>query len=156
MAAMKTLPQILERFGLAFVGFAFLAPGSFAQGEGGKVKITETRIEIHPGTKLSTDDQKALSDVLKKFDKSLYKMEEYKNGKVTKTDGKLNDMHIDKALVSELASAKAHGLTVNTTQIVNTFKTWQQPPPAGMALTPAKEKELVRQVAPIVEKYSKK
>ena len=94
--------------------------------------------------------------MLKKFNKSLYRIEEYKNGKLAKADGKLSDVHIDKTLASELASAKAHGLTVSTTQVVNTVKTWQQPPPTGgMALTAAKEKDLIQQVKPIVEKYSK-
>ena len=127
------------------------------QEQSGKVKITETRIEIHPGAKISESDQKALDDVLKNYDKSLYKIETYTDGKLVKVKGKLSDLLIDKALASEVASAKAHGMTSSTAQLGNTYKTRYTPtPPASRAFTVEKERELVQAVKPILEKYTNK
>jgi len=84
----------------------------------GKVEIKDDFIVVHPGTKLSRADAQALNDVLKKYDKSLYKIQIYKNGKVTKTLGTLNDMYIDQRAVADLAQAKTSGQSERAIQLI--------------------------------------
>jgi len=96
---------------------AFAATG-LAQGKPGKVEIKNDFIVVHPGTKLSRADAQALNDVLKKYDKALYKIQIYKNGKVTKTLGTLNDMYIDQKAVADLAQAKTSGQSERAIQLI--------------------------------------
>jgi hypothetical protein len=84
----------------------------------GKVEMKDDFIVVHPGTKLSRADTQALNDVLKKYDKSLYKIQIYKNGKVTKTLGTLNDMYIDQRAVADLAEAKTSGQSERAIQLI--------------------------------------
>jgi hypothetical protein len=158
---MKILPQI-KCLAPTLVGFALSSSFAFAQEQSGKVKITDTRVEIHPGSQLSQSDIDAIDAKLKKFDKSLYRtfyrIDTYQNGKLTKSQGNLSEQHLDKMLAAEVKSARARGFTVRTQQVVNTSstsKSQQPPPPTGpIAFTPQKEKEVVKQVAPILKKYS--
>ena len=107
----------------------------------------DTRIEIHPGTTITESDQKALNEVLKKYDTSLYKIETLTDGKVT-SQGKLKDKYIDTTLAAEVKQAKAAGTTVNMQQTVD-HKT-------DAPVDEAKAKELISALKPILEKYSKK
>jgi hypothetical protein len=90
----------------------------FAQGKSGKVEIKDDFIVVHPGTKLSKADAKALNDVLRKYDKSLYKIEVYKDGKVTRTLGTMSDMQIDQKTVADLAQAKSSGQSERAIQLI--------------------------------------
>jgi hypothetical protein len=110
---------------IVLAGLAAFAATGLAQGKPGKVEIKDDFIVVHPGTKLSRADAQALNDVLKKYDKSLYKIQIYKNGKVTKTLGTLNDMYIDQKAVADLAQAKASGQSERAIQLIA--------PPAKMA-----------------------
>src|SRR6266568_5450895 len=96
---------------------AFTATG-LAQGTSGKVEIKSDFILVHPGTKLSKPDSQALDDVLKQYDKSLYKVETYKNGRVTNSLGTLKDMCIDQTAVAELAQAKMSGQSERAVQMI--------------------------------------
>jgi hypothetical protein len=60
---------------------------AITQKHGPGVSIHETFVEIYPGTKISSADQKALDAVLKQFSKSLYKIRTYDRGKLVKTQG---------------------------------------------------------------------
>jgi hypothetical protein len=84
----------------------------------GKVEIKDDFVVVHPGTKLSKADATELNAVLKQYDKSLYKIEIYKNGKVTKTLGKLNDMYIDQKAVADLTEAKSKGQSERAIQLI--------------------------------------
>jgi hypothetical protein len=53
----------------------------------GKVEKQEKRIIIHPTVKLLPDEEKQLDDVLRKYDKKLYRIVTWKNGKVVKVRG---------------------------------------------------------------------
>jgi hypothetical protein len=143
-----------------------------------KVTIQESGILIRPGTQLSEGDQKAMNDILKNYDKSLYKIQTYENGQLKRTQGKLSNMYIDKATASEAAKAMTEkGSSQYVIQIGFLDKTHQSPTPPQMnALTdkthqsptpPApspsdkthqthgKEAEdLVKRLTPILEKYS--
>lgn len=149
----RALPAVLLGIGTALI----LAIPAVAQQKGGQVKITDTRIEIRPGTKISESDQKALDEVLKKYDKSLYKIEALKDGKVTgQAQGKLEDKHIDVTLAAEVKQAKAAGASVQMEQVVDHPTGAQMPTPGKIAIQEAKSKELIQALKPILEKYSRK
>src|SRR5262249_18090566 len=114
---MKGLPKpaIIVLLGAGTV-LIFGAP-TCAQQKAGQVTITETRIEIRPGTKISDSDQKALNQVLSKYDNSLYKVETLKEGKVA-VQGRLEDKRIDASLAAEAKKAQAAGASVQMVQVV--------------------------------------
>jgi hypothetical protein len=82
------------------------------------ITIKDDVILLHPGTTLSKPDRKKLNEILSKFDKSLYKIEHYKDGKVTRTLGQLSDALIDKTIAAEATEAKARGNSHATLQII--------------------------------------
>lgn len=153
---MKSLQQLLCVVLLGVGTALILAIPVFAQQKDGQVRITDTRIDIRPGAKISESDQKALNEVLKKYGESVYKIETLKDGKVTgQPQGKLEDKHIDATLAAEVKQAKAAGASVQTEQIVDIhIKGQAKPPPGGFQLQDAKE--LINALKPILEKYSKK
>lgn len=102
-----------------------LTASALAEEKSGKVEIKNDFIVVHPGTKLSKADVQALNKVLKQYDKSLYKIKIYKNGKVTRTVGTLNDMYIDQRAVADLAQATTSGQSERAIQVIA--------PPAKMA-----------------------
>ena len=104
---------------LAVGALLSLAVASVAQEKSGKVEIKEDVIIIHPGSKISKSDTAALNEVLRKYDKSLYKIETYRSGKSKKKLGELSDMLIDQTVASELASAKESGESDRSIQVIS-------------------------------------
>jgi hypothetical protein len=95
-----------------------------------KVTIQENGILIRPGTKLSESDDKAMNDILKNYDKSLYKIQTYEKGQLKRTQGSLRNVFIDKATASAAAKAMAEtGSTQYVIQIGFLDKTHQSPTP---------------------------
>jgi hypothetical protein len=124
-----------------------IANRGFAEDKGtGGVTITKNDIIMHAGTKLSKDDEKALNDVLKKYDKTLYRVEKLQNGKLKKSIGELK---IEGQVASELDKAKITGSTDSTV----TFVTGSNP--SVQAVRPDAQR-LIQELKPIVEKYSKR
>jgi hypothetical protein len=73
---------------------------------------------VIPGTQISKADQDAMNQILNKYDKSLYRIETYENGKLKKTQGKLTDVVTDKQLASQIAAnVKRTGFTQYAVQI---------------------------------------
>ena len=103
---------------LTIVPTIMFAAAGFAEEKAGKVEIKDKVIVVHPGTKLSKADAKALNEVLKAYNKSFYKIETYKDGKVTKTQGTLNNMHLDQTTVADLSHAKSSGQSERAIQLV--------------------------------------
>ena len=107
---MKNLPRTigyvlpLIALGAGIVVFS-CADKIHSTGAAGKVTIQQSGILIRPGTQLSEGDQTAMNEILKSYDKSLYKIQTYENGQLKKTQGKLSDIYIDKATASEAAKA---------------------------------------------------
>jgi hypothetical protein len=148
----KPVSVVLLGVGTALI---FAVP-AFAQQKDAQVTITDTRIEIHPGTKISESDQKALNEVLKKYDKLLYKIETLKDGKVTgQVQGKLEDKYIDATLAAEVKQAKAAGSSDTTEQTAD-HKNATFPVTAAAVQNESQVKELIQALKPILEKYSKK
>src|SRR4029077_18540557 len=119
------------------------------------VAIHETFVGIHPGTKISSDDQKALDAVLKNFDKSLYKIRTYDRGKLVKTQGSLEDARIPEKLVAEVRKASQEGISGFALGLTDAY-VWQKdptptPPPATSTRI-FETKRLVRLVTPILQK----
>ena len=166
---------------VALASLAVLTSTGLAQ-TSGKVEIKDDYILIHPGTKLSTEDVKALNDVLKKYDKSLYKIEVYEKGKATKTVGSLSDMQIDQKTVAELADAKTKGQSERAIQLIAPSASSQGasptapptgPVPSGPQVptgpvpsgpqtqtpaptaSPGQTAEFMERLKPILQKYSK-
>lgn len=128
------------------------------QEHGPGVSIHETYVEIYPGTKISSADQKALDAVLKQFSKSLYKIRTYDRGKLVKTQGSLEEAQIDQTLVADAINASQKGVSVSTLQL-GRFALWkmQIPTPApipGSQTELEVSRRLVRRVTPILQKYS--
>lgn len=154
---------------------------AIAQTHAPGMAIQETAVKIHPGTKISSDDQKALDAVLKKYREQLYKIKTYDHGKVVKTQGRLEDARLDQTLVAETNQAALRGVSLIALQIghehwpsgamgspepTNTpfdnspnkqlGPTTPPPPPPNKntVLNPMEVRGLVRSVAPILQKYS--
>jgi hypothetical protein len=143
------------------------------------VSINETSVQIYPGTKISSDDQKALDAVLKNFNKSLYQIRTYDRGKLVKTRGSLEDARIDQKLVAEVSKASQKGVSDSTLQLGNpqkftigwpnqasanvfTSRASSPPPPPSPSTQPTPSstelrvsKRLVSLVTPILQKYSR-
>jgi len=131
---------------------------AITQKHGPGVSIHETFVEIYPGTKISSADQKALDAVLKQFSKSLYKISTYDRGKLVKTQGSLEEGGINPVLFADAIIASPKGVSVSTLQI-GRFAQWkmQVPTPAPVPGSPTElevSKRLVRRVTPILQKYS--
>lgn len=130
---------------------------AITQKHGPGVSIHETFVEIYPGTKISSADQKALDAVLKQFSKSLYKIRTYDRGKLVKTQGSLEEAQINQTLVADAIIASQKGVSVSTLQI-SRFAQWkmQIPTPLPVPGSPTDEvsKRLVSRVTPILQKYS--
>jgi hypothetical protein len=128
------------------------ARSAFAADQGtGGVTVKEDAIVMHSGTKLSKDDEKALNDVLKKYDKKLYRVDEIKNGKLTKSIGELK---IDAQMESELAKARAMGNS--DFDVVFSPGPYARVPENRTFTQKEDAKKLIQELKPILEKYSKK
>ena len=134
---------------------------AITQKYGPGVAIHETLVEIYPGTKISSADQKALDAVLKQFSKSLYKIRTYDRGKLVKTQGSLEETQIDQKLVADAISASQNGVSVSTLQICR-YAQWKMQTPMypmsptvpGSPTDREVSKRLVSRVTPILQKYS--
>lgn len=115
---------------------------------GGKVEIKQGGIVIHPTVKLSDADAKAMDNVLAKYDAALYKIETVEDGKVTKTQGKLEDAVITQAAKAEVAMPQP-GMSHKRVQVTCPLpcKDIQRPP------TLAAREELLKGLEPILSRY---
>ena len=117
----------------------------------GGVTITKDLFIIHPGTKLRENDEQALYDVLKKYDKKLYRIEKTEHGKVTKSIG---EFRINGKLLSELASV---GVTVcaDSTDMcdVGSYDSASE----ELTFTETEHaKKLLAEIHPVLDKYTRR
>lgn len=145
------------------------------------IKIDEHSILI-PGTTISEDDREAVINIFKKYDGSLYRIAVYENGRLKKHLGKMSEMQIGAVASQYSSNAKASGLTNWTMKIGSTTHITTGGSPThittggspthittggspthittGGASThitkiPQQSDALVKEVTPILEKYSK-
>ena len=155
---------------------AGIAVPALAQKEHSGVTMDEAHIVVHPMTKISTEDTKAINNILEKYDKSLYKLAAYKDGKLKKTQGTLSDVNLDQAIASELPAAQAKGESNKTMQFTNPQRGNITNPQTAAAVTNPQRspsvptnpqrhpsaadekaaKELLERLKPILQKYSTK
>jgi len=114
-----------------------------------KTEIMQGMIVLHPMVKLSELDEQTLNNILKNYDKRLYKVEMLDKGKVVKTRGLLPDAFVSDALKAEVDKAKSQG---------ESDWTWQTNCGAtcitdGVGVTALKKKKLMEQLTPVLEKY---
>jgi hypothetical protein len=173
---MKRLTVNLKYLAVAAINLACLGtfPAFAAEGTGDPVTIEKDRILI-PGTNISESDQRAVNAILAKYDKSLYKLKGYVNGKPGRPEGTLKDAAIDKATAKRAAShakdphfsgwtlqigatanqdiARKPGSTANQDWTTKPGSTANQDwtTKAGSAAN----QELVKRLTPILRKYSK-
>ena len=117
-------PQFVTLKFITLAAITFACFGTFpafaAEATGDPVTIEKDRILI-PGTNISESDQRAMNAILAQYDKSLYKLKGYVNGKAGKQQGTLNDAAIDKATAARAAKhAKDPHFSGSTLQIGNT------------------------------------
>ena len=101
---MKT--RVAFSFGLlaAFVWITACATTSKNSGDPTHNVYVDKGGIVLPGTEVSKEDQAALSRILSQYDKSLYRISTYENGKLTKTQGTMRDVITDKKLASQMAA----------------------------------------------------
>jgi len=81
------------------------------------VVIRKSSILI-PGTEISKADHDAMNRILRKYDKALYRIQTYENGRLKRTQGKLEDVVTDKTLASDIAiNVKKKGFTQDAMRI---------------------------------------
>jgi len=138
---------------------------AIAQKQRARVSIHETFVQIHPGAKISSDDQKALDAVLKNFNKSLYKIRTYDHGKLVRTQGSLEDARIDQKLVAKANKASQEGISDVALQIGDygdpiayIYQTHIPTPNSPKTIYIHSQyldsKQLATRIAPILQKYS--
>jgi hypothetical protein len=125
------------------------------------VEINKDYIFI-PGTTISAEDQTAVKQILKKYDRSFYRIEPYEKGTPKKHIGTMDEMEVGHGFSRDFA--KSSGFTTWTTKIgrgCSPTRCTQSPtPPAGAGRTcklmcPDPSDSMVREVTPILQKYSK-
>lgn len=125
-----------KTLGLSWFGLAILAGligtivvSAEEKPAANKVVIGKDSILI-PATEMSKADRRAMNKILKEFDKSLYKIETYENGRLESTRGELADVVMDKQLASEIAAnATKKGFTQFAIQV--TGQVGSAPRPEG-------------------------
>jgi hypothetical protein len=132
--------------------------------------------------RISKQDNGELGKILRQFDKSLYKIQTYRKGRLVRTEGTLPDTELREGLASEVAAqaramsytgfalqagkgtSSTHptgGSTTNQTASYGGSTTNQKNVVArGSTTKPRdvceKSRELVERLAPILSKYQKK
>jgi hypothetical protein len=120
----------------------------------GGVTITEDLFIIHPGTKLRETDEQALYDVLKKYDKKLYRIEKIEHGKVTKSIG---EFRIDGKVQSELARVGATDCNVSTdSNDMCDIGSWDRKSEELTFTEIENAKKLLAEIHPVLEKYTRR
>jgi hypothetical protein len=159
------MKAVRERFRVVVFAFGIVAVvttlinfwscvSSPTQAENGTVTFEPYGIVVHPGTKISKSDDVKLNEILKKYDDRLYRIETYQNGKLIAKQGRLKekalpDVYITQELVSEVANAKAAGLSGSAWCLSSSDK---KAPIRQLA----KRKELIQEVSPVLQKYTKR
>jgi hypothetical protein len=104
---------------------------------------------VLPGTEVSKEDQASLSRILDRYDKSLYRISTYENGKLAKTQGTMSDVITDKKLASQMAAnIKKPGFSSLAGIITN--------PLTGVNTQFPKHPKMLDRIKPVLEKYQAK
>lgn len=122
-----------------------------------------------PGTSITVEDQNKVKEIFERYSGSLYRVDRYEAGKFKERLGRMKAKEIGQDFVNETAEfAKKVGLTSWTTIIGKGCNPTICPPhktpapspvPKGPSshttVYPPRNDDLVKEVAPILEKYSR-
>jgi hypothetical protein len=127
-----------------------------------------------PGTAISATDHAAMNKILNKYDKSIYRIDTYKDGKRTRKQGTLTDVVTDRKLASQIATnlkrpgfthyvVQVPGNTTNPASSLNPGSTTNPasaanrpypPAPAPSPVNPTLDsRELIEELTPILKPY---
>src|SRR5207247_557510 len=81
------------------------------------VDIDESFIQIHPGTKITPEDQAKLDQILSQYKTKLYKIKNNVNGNLMPAKGHLNNLYIEQSFLAEVAQAETNGVPYSALQI---------------------------------------
>jgi hypothetical protein len=155
---MKNLPRTIKYLLVIVALIAIVACAALVQSKKGGVKIDEYGVEITPEAKVSANDWNTINSILKKYRKSLYRIQTFKNGNLTGTRGALDEKYMRGGLVSEVAkAAEATQFNGSAIQLAFTSSTKRQPPPPPpppTELEQAKKLMAEPELRTILERYS--
>src|SRR5437868_331810 len=106
-------PSELLRLGFGPLIIALIVGVSLGMANKHKnVEFGEQYAAIYPQAKVSADDAEALNKILQKYDKRIYRIQKFSEGKLVKTSGKMAEKYMRDSIVSEVAKeAKATKFT---------------------------------------------
>jgi hypothetical protein len=146
---MKILSKAFQYVLVALGAVVFIvACATYAKSKSG-VEMGQYYAIIYPDAKLPDVNCDAVNRVLKKYDKSLYKIQTYKDGKLIKARGQLAEKYMRAGLVAEVTQkAQTTNFTGCAIQAGSRSTTLQ-------TMVPQMD-EMVNKLRPTLEKYNKK
>jgi hypothetical protein len=139
---------------IASVVIISCALNPMASEKAGKVTISDDMIVLHPLVQLSVADEKAMTAVLQKFRKSLYRIDTVENGRVVKTQGTLEMAKLTVAARAASSEGPGPGKSHQTGQITCPKPCNDNTPPINAnTATLAEKQKLIARLTPILEKY---
>jgi len=111
-----------------------------------KVEIKKDQIIIHPTITLSKDDdEQRLNAILNRYDKKLYRVETWVNGKITKVEGTAR-------VVKEVSAENGMARSAGAGHHAHDFVCPDAKCPDIRVAEP-NEKKMLKELTPILEKY---
>src|SRR5260370_2200380 len=177
---MKSLSK-MPKFVVTGIGVALfiVACAAYAKSKSG-VEVRENYAIIYPQAQWSGNNCDELNRVLSKYNKSLYTIQTYREGKLVKTQGKLDESLMRRGLVSEVTRTaremKFTGCAIEAgrsnlpMQATKTKGRGQEEPLPSPSPSPSaspggsttlqtlipKIAEMAKRVQPVVDKYNKR
>jgi hypothetical protein len=152
---MKTFSGPLKRVVVALGILSIVTLVVFAEDSKGHVTFQQNAVLI-PGTNISPADQKELNDILRKYDKSLYKIETYEKGRLVKTQGTLSDVILRHTKAAQFAAKSGKSAFSGWALQIGLDINEQMPTPPPMPKHSGNSEELVARVTKILSKYARK
>jgi len=120
----------------------------------GKVDISDDVIVLHAAVQLSAADERAMTAVLKKYSKSLYRIDRVEKGAETKTLGTLEMGKLTAAAKAAVTSEGQNGWIHYCGQLTCPKPCNENTPPIKVnTATQAEKEKLIAHIKPILEKY---
>ncbi len=122
------------------------------------LEVANTYIVVRPSANVSLEEGKQLESTLTTFDKDLYRIQEFTDGKPTKTYGRMDEQFIRDGLVSEIYKEAARD-RFNGFSMIAGHSSTRQGSPLGQPIPPPPpgdleaSKRIIPKLRPALEKY---
>lgn len=127
------------------------------------VEFGKSYVIVRPEAKVPLNELKALNATLKKYDKSLYKIQSFQNGRLIRTYGAMDEKFMRAGLSVEVAKQAALTDFTGCSLVAGTSST--RPGPSGPTRPPPppvkpvlewneQPEEMVKQLAPTLERFN--